>query len=511
MTYDFVITTDRTMMTNHHGREFLGFLTTSPAIGIPERLWMWMCAPKPKVDKEGRPIEAPYGLRKIEATLVDAGFKAAIIDPDYLNKHLPKAKALLIGHHDFFGLCAPSNTWWAVTKKEPVNRKSFIALMNSRPIREFKSRGGKIIIGGPAVWQWLHMEELWEKWGVDTVIDGEGEKVIVDIAQRVLDDSPLPRYVYTSPKEAPSIEEIPIIKGASVNGLIEIMRGCPRGCKFCSVTLRPLRFIPIEKVIEEVRVNVKSGVRHALLHSEDILLYGADGVKPREEPLMRLHNAVLSEDIDSLGWAHVSLAAVVYAQRNGRIMTKLTELIYSRLEQDTIGVQTGIETGSPRLAKIIMPGKAAPYPPEKWPDIVEEAFSIMADNNIIPAATIILNTPEETPDDVVKTIELIDRLKDYPGLIVPMYFVPLGVLKNKKELLNFKIKAEHVEVMWACLEYSLRWAPKLADAYLSRHPLVRLGVRAFLEIVKFKKKSLEGRVKQYIEEASKGVYVHKIE
>ncbi|MCD6095071.1 MAG: radical SAM protein, partial [Thermoprotei archaeon] len=145
MTYDFVITTDRTMMTNHHGREFLGFLTTSPAIGIPERLWMWMCAPKPKVDKEGRPIEAPYGLRKIEATLVDAGFKAAIIDPDYLNKHLPKAKALLIGHHDFFGLCAPSNTWWAVTKKEPVNRKSFIALMNSRPIREFKSRGGKII------------------------------------------------------------------------------------------------------------------------------------------------------------------------------------------------------------------------------------------------------------------------------------------------------------------------------------------------------------------------------
>ncbi|RLF14891.1 MAG: radical SAM protein [Thermoprotei archaeon] len=497
-------------MTNHHGRVFLGFLTTSPAIGIPERLWMWICAPKPKVDKEGRPLEAPYGLRKIEAALLDAGFKAAIIDPDYLDKHLKTAKALLIGHHDFFAFCAPSNTWWAVTKKEPVNRKYFIKLMESKPVRQFKKRGGKIVVGGPAVWQWLFVEDLWEKWGVDTIIDGEGEKVVVEIAERILEGKPLPKIIYVSPRDAPSIEEIPTIKGASVNGLVEIMRGCPRGCKFSSVTLRPLRFIPLEKILEEVRTNIRFGVNHIILHSEDVLLYGANGIRPREAPLLKLHEAIISEGVKSMGWAHVSLAAVVYAQRNGRIISKLTELIYSKMDQNDLGVQTGIETGSPRLARLIMPAKAAPYKPEEWPDIVEEAFSILADNNILPAATIILNIPEETPDDVAKTAELIDRLKDYPSLIVPMYFVPLGVLKNKKELLNFRIKAEHIEVMWKCLEHSLRWAPKLIDTYLSRNPLVRIGLKAFLEIVKLKKRSLESKVKQIIKEAAKGQYEHVV-
>ncbi len=506
---DFVITVDRTLMTNHHGKEFIGFMTTSPAIGLPEWLWMRIAAPKPKVDDYGRPIEAPYGLRKIEAALIDAGFNAAIIDPDYIHRYLPKAKALLIGHHDFFAFCAPSNVWWAVTKKEPVNRKHFMKLMNSEPIRKFKKRGGKIIIGGPAAWQWLHVEDLWEKWGVDTVIDGEAEKIIVDIAQRIIDNKPLPKYVYISALEVPSIDEIPVIKGASVNGLIEIMRGCPRGCKFCSVTLRPLRYIPIDKVVAEAKVNMKYGRKQVILHSEDILLYGAYGVKPKLEPLLKLHKALLEQGIDAIGWSHVSLAAVVYGERNGKVLSKLMELIYSNTNQDYMGVQTGIETGSPRLAKIIMPAKAAPYKPEEWPDVVEEAFAIMADNKILPAATIILNLPEEIPEDIMKTLELMDRLKNYPSLIVPMYFVPLGVLKDKKALLSFKIKREHIEIMWKCLEHSLRWAPKLAETYLAGTPFVKIGVKIFLKYVEWKKKSIERKVKEILEEAAKGKYEHK--
>ncbi len=508
MDIDFILTVDRTLMTDHHGKEFIGFMTTSPAIGLPERLWMWIAAPKPKVDEYGRPKEAPYGLRKIEAALIDAGFKAAIIDPDFLHKYLPRAKALLIGHHDFFAFCAPSNVWWAVTKKEPVNRKYFIKLMESKPIREFKKRGGKIIVGGPAAWQWLHVEDFWEEWGIDTVIDGEGEKVIVDIAQRIIDGRSLPKYVYVAPREVPSVDEIPIIKGASVNGLIEIMRGCPRGCRFCSVTLRPLRYIPLDKIIAEVRVNMKYGRNQVLLHSEDVLLYGAYDIKPKEEPLMKLHKAVLDQGVDAVGWSHVSLAAVVYAERNGRIVSKLLDLIFSKTNQKFMGVQTGIETGSPRLAKIIMPAKAAPYRPEQWPDIVEEAFSIMAENKILPAATLILNLPEEKPEDIEKTLELMDRLKDYPSLIVPMYFVPLGVLKDRRALLRFHIKKEHIEVMWKCLEHSLRWAPKLAEIYLAGTPLVKIGIKIFLKLIEWRKKSLEGKVKRILEEASKGKYSH---
>ncbi len=515
MKLDFIITVDRTLMTNHHSREFLGFMTTSPAVGLPEFLWMWICAPKPKCDKFGRPIEAPYGLRKIEAALVRAGFRAAIIDPDYLDKYVDECLAVLIGHHDFFAFCAPSNVWWAVTKREPVNRKYFMKLMESPAMRRLKKRGGKIVVGGPAAWQWLHVEDLWEKWGVDCVIDGEAEKVIVEVAQKIIEGEPLPKYIYVSPRDSPSIDEIPTIVGASVNGLIEIMRGCPRGCKFCSVTLRPLRFIPLSKIEEEIKVNVGAGIKHILYHSEDVLLYGADGIKPREEPLVKLHKVAIKfikeGKAESIGWSHVALSTIVYAEREGRLVSKITQLIYSETGQDYIGVQTGIETGSPRLAKIIMPGKSAPYPPEKWPDIVEEAFAIMAENKIVPAATIILNLPEETPEDCMRTLELIDRLRDYPSLIVPMYFVPMGVLKSREELLKFRIKPEHVEVMWKCLEHSLRWAPKLTDLYLRDPALypVKLGIKLFLKFVEWKKRSLERKVKEYIMRAAEGGFEHK--
>ncbi len=508
MSYDFVLTTDRTLMTNHHGKEFIGFMTTSPAVGLPEFVWMWLSAPKPKLYPDGRPVEAPYGMRKVEAALLDAGFRAAIVDPSALGRHLASARVLMVGHHDYFAFSAPSNTWWAVTKREPVNRKYFRKLMESRPIRDFKASGGKIIVGGPAAWQWLHVPHLVERWGIDSIVDGEAEKIVVDLAQRVLDGEPLPQYVFMAPGEAPSVEEIPVIRGASVNGLVEIMRGCPRGCKFCSVTLRPLRFIPVEKVVQEVRVNKSFGLDGALLHSEDILLYGADGVKPREGPLFRLHKAVLGEDVKNLGWSHLSLAAAVYAERNGRILSRLAEEIFSTTGQSFLGVQTGLETGSRRLARIIMPAKAAPFEAERWPEVAEEAFSVLADANIVPAATIILNLPEERPEDLQETMELMDRLRDYPSLIVPMYFVPMGVLKSEEELLKFRIKEEHVEVMWKTLEHSLYWATRLIDSYLKDRPVMQKVVRLFIKFIEAKKRSLERRVREIIEQAAQGRYVH---
>ena len=135
----------------------------------------------------------------------------------------------------------------------------------------------------------------------------------------------------------------------------------------------------------------------------------------------------------------------------------------------------------------------------------------MADCNVVPAATIILNLPKETPDDCVKTAELIDRLRPYPSLIVPMYLVPMGVLKDKRALLAFKIKPEHVDVMWKCLEHSLYWAPRLASMYLSdrKSAPVRMMISLFLKLIEWKKRSLEKKIREYLEMASEGAYEHK--
>lgn len=502
--FEIVLTSDRTMISNHHGKEFLGFIATGPAIAMPEKLWLWIAAPKIDVDKYGRPREAPYGMRKVEAKLIDAGYNAAIVDPDHLHKHLDTMKVLMIGHHDYFAYGPPSSEWWSLTGKEPINRVSFKKLMNSPVIRNAKKRGVKIIAGGPAAWQWLWELELWKKWGVDTVIDGEVEKVIVNIVDKALNNEPLPDYIYVGPQDAPSIDEIPIIKAPSVNGLVEIMRGCPRGCKFCSVTLRPLRFIPLEKIREEIKVNLRGGTKGIILHSEDVLLYGADGVKPRPEPLIKLHKMVFEElgEKKEFAWSHVSLSAVKYAEEEYGLVSKLmNEYILSK-HRKFLGVEVGIETGSPRLAKIIMPAKTAPYPPDNWPDIVVDAFKIMHENKIIPAATIILGLPQEEPDDVVKTAELIDRLKPYRSIIVPMFFVPMGALKKNTWFLREHIKREHIDVMLKAFEHSIYWAEDIMNKFYMKDKYlypVRLGLKIFMRYAKYKiKQVIKEGLEQYV-------------
>ncbi|MFP3286040.1 MAG: radical SAM protein [Acidilobus sp.] len=490
MTFDIVITTDRSMMTDHHHHEFLGFMTTGPAFGVPERVWGWIAAPKPKVDSEGRPKVAPYGLRKIEAALVDAGFNAAVVDPDHIGKHLDTVKVLMIGHHDFFAYGPPSSEWWTITGKEPFNRVSFRRFMESPVIRKAKEKGVKIIVGGPAAWQWLWALDEWRKWGVDTVVDGEAEKAVVALADRALKGLPLPDYVFVGPADTPqNIEEIPRIKHASVNGLVEIMRGCPRGCKFCSVTLRPWRMIPPERVIEEIKVNMSDGEKGIILHSEDVLLYYADGVRPRPEALLKLHTAIRQITDEPIGWSHASLAAVKSAQEQHKLITKLTDIMFSSEKQTYLGVEVGVETGSIKLARKIMPAKSAPYPVDKWPEVVEEAFSIMHEHKVIPAATLIAGLPGEEPDDVMATTELVEKLRPYRSLIVPMFFVPMGAFKNMEWFRRTQIRPEHVELLKATLRHSAYWARDIVDRFYlkgTRYVLVRAAIKWIVNYIERK-------------------------
>ena len=490
---EIILTTDRSMMSNHHGKEFLGFMTTGPAIGLPEKLWMWVACPKMRTDSAGRPWQAPYALRKLEALLQDRGYNAAVIDPDHVGRYLQKAKILMLSHHDYFALCPPSSEWWLVTKKEPVNAKSFRSFMEKLNIAEAKKRGLKIIAGGPAAWQWLYRPDLIMRWGIDTVVDGEGERIVLDLVEKVYAGDPLPRYVFVGPSDVPTIEEIPPIRKASINGLVEIMRGCPRGCKFCSVTLRPLRHIPLEMIEKEILVNVRAGVRSGLLHSEDVLLYGARGIKLNPDAVIKLHQ-VARKHLKNIGWSHASLAAVKNAEEEHKLISRVMEIVRENGAQEYLGVEVGIETGSVELAKKIMPAKSAPYPPERWPDIVEDAFAIMHENNIVPAATLILGLPEETPEDVVRTAELLDRLKHYRSLIVPMFFVPMGVLKNRDWFTDVKVTDEHIEVMRKCLWHSVRWAEEIIESFYLKEPYhrpLKWLLKMFLGYVKRRAREVE--------------------
>ena len=481
---EVVLTADETLMSNHHGKEFLGFGTTSPPNWLPEWLFRYLFFPKIK-KVNGQPWQAPYGLRKIEAKLIDAGIDASVVYPDDIANH--GAKVLGIYVMDPFGWGPSSTTFAGIMKTgEPYNAKYFELLFKSKAYKKFKEEGGKTIVGGPGVWQFKYNMKFADRYKIDCIYDGEAEKDIVELFHKALNGEKLPRYIEKLSNEAPSLDEIPDIKKPSVNGLVEIGRGCPRGCKFCSVTLRPLRWYPYEKIEREIKVNVEAGVRGGILHAEDVMLYGVKSVIPDEEKVLKV-NELAKKYYDTISWSHASFAAVA---AKPKIIEKVAEIICDE-KQRWWGAEMGIETGSPELIKKTMPAKAKPFKPEEYPEVVKQAAGIITDNNMIPACTLIAGLPEEEEEDIIKTIELIEDLKDFKSLIVPLFFVPMGKLKEKDWFRKEEMSELHKELFIKCMLHNLRWVKEITNDYFRGkkvHSIIKPFYILFVKLIEWQAK-----------------------
>jgi len=483
-TRKILLTADRTLMSDYHGNEFIGFGTCAPPNVIPNWLYMWLFFPPIKTRK-GVPVAAPYGLRKIEAQLLSEGFDVLTVAPTHLKKYIGEAEILGIHVMDPFGLGPASSTFASILKKEPFLAQYFRALLSSPEIRKAKRRGLRIVAGGPGVWQFRYRPKFVKEYGIDCIIEGEAEKVVGKIVRAALNGETLPQYYESSIKETPRLEEIPDIARPSINGLVEIGRGCCRGCEFCSVTLRPLRWYPFEKILREMDVNLKGGINGVCLHAEDVMLYGSKNTLPNDEKLIQLHELVVKK-CAGLCWSHSSLAAVA---SKPKLFSRVSEIVQQK--QPWWGAEIGIETGSPELAKKVMPAKAHPFKPEEWPEVVRTGMGLMHDNKLIPACTLIVGVPEETEEDLIKTIELMDDLKDVASLIVPLFFVPMGRLKEEEWFKETQMTELHKELLTKCIEHDFYWIGRLIDLSFAGKwyaGLLQSFYRVFVRIVKYKAK-----------------------
>lgn len=485
-----ILTADCTLMSDYHSNEFLGFGTCAPPNFIPDSLFRWLFFPPIKTKKDA-PFAAPYGLRKIEAQLLQEGFNVSVITPNNLAKHIGKAKVLGIHVMDPFGLGPASSTLAAILKKEPFLAQYFRFLLSTPEVREAKKHGLKIIVGGPGAWQFRYRKEFAEKYGIDCVIEGEAEKIVGKVFKAAINGENIPKYYEVSIEETPSLENIPDIVGPSVNGLVEVGRGCCRGCRFCNVTLRPLRWYPIEKIMREIDVNMKVGdLNGAILHAEDVMLYGSETTIPDDKKLIELHETVVKK-CSGVTWSHCSLAAVV---AKPQLFRKIAEIIQQK--QRWWGVEIGLETGSPALAERIMPAKAHPFKAKDWPDVVRTGFGLMHDNMLVPAATLIVGAPEECEEDVLKTLELMDELKGFRSLIVPLFFVPLGRLKEEDWFKETELTELHRELLVKCFEHGYRWVDELIELSFSKlhGNFLKMFYKTFASLIKYKARRLGLRI-----------------
>jgi len=471
--YPIVLTADRTLMSEYGGGIFLGFSACVPKGLIPDRLYFSLFCPSVDVDKDGSVEAAPCGTRKIEAALLDHGFSTEdviVAHPEHLEKAVgPRTKALGITENDPLGIGPATSTFTEIFSGEAYMAIKFRELLNHPVVKKFKP---KIIVGGPGSWQ-LEDEEIRKQLGIDCVVIGEGEKVAISIFEKALNDEELPSVVHG---DVVSEDEIPVIKGATVDGVIEIARGCGRGCDFCIPTLQCYRCLPVKHVLEEVEVNLRAG-RQPLLHAEDVLRYGAKGIEVNRESVIDLFRSVKNyPGVNKVGISHFALSSVAAAPD---VIEEISDILDATGERWVSG-QTGIETGSPQLMKRHMKGKCKPFTPEEWPDVVIEAFEILSENNWVPCSTLILGLPGETEKDLQLTISLVKKLRPFKSLIVPLFLVAIGGLRNRCSSFTLdQMTREHSELLLECWKHNLEWMPTLFKEWSKvsiKNKVARLGL-----------------------------------
>jgi radical SAM superfamily enzyme YgiQ (UPF0313 family) len=504
-----VLTADRTLMSEYGGGIFMGFSACVPKGLIPDRLYFSLFCPPVKVNEDGSVEVAPCGTRKVEATLLDHGFRredVIVAHPEHLDKVVgPCTKVLGVTENDPLGIGPATSTFTGIFGGEAYMAIKFRDLLNDPSVKKFKP---KVIVGGPGAWQ-LEDGETRKKLGINCVVIGEGERVVPSIFENALNGEELPGVVYG---EVVSVEEIPVIKGATIDGIVEIARGCGRGCDFCVPTMQRYRCLPISHILKEVEVNVKAG-RQPILHAEDVLRYDAKGIAVNGDAVIKLFRSVKEyPGVKGVSVSHFALASVASAP-------DVIEEISNILEVDEnhwLGVQTGIETGSPELIRRHMLGKCKPFRPEDWPQTVYNAFEILARNYWVPCATLILGLPGETEKDVEYTISLIEKLRPFKSLIVPLFFVAMGGLKGKAQ--SFKVEdmtIKHTMLLLECWEHNLKWAPTLIGEWTDlsiKNPILHrglcivlsYGIRQAEKLIKVCRDEYNYNLKEMVEDTKKG-------
>ncbi len=485
-----VLTADRTLMSPYRGISLATFFGCAPALDpnrdknnfwykilknqvTPKVLFDFICNPISHTN--GVADYAPYGLRKVEAGLIRDGFKredVVVAHPDHLEKFIgPETEVVGTYEMDPLGM-GPVTMTFTYGRKQTSYDEYYCRDLHMK-INAAKKKNGshaKVIAGASGTWQYNYDPAKIEEYGLYAVLEGELGGIApeidghagkffnhlidgdfenmdpfrkksdfkVDIKEFKRDDK-LIHGRFVNYWDRPDIDEIPEIIEPSMHGMIEVMRGCGRGCKFCDVTLRALRYYPPEKVKKEVELNLKKGgAKSAWVHSDDIFVYGMDPrtskqMEPNREALEELFTAIMSTGVEHTNPTHGTLAGAIADER---LIPNISKIIKAS-PTNLIGIQCGFETGSLRLIAKYADRKLAPYSPEEWHWVVKEGVKTLNEHYWVPAFTLIMGLDnDETPEDAWDTIRILSELEreqpDSMFTATPLTFVPIGLLEKSE-------------------------------------------------------------------------------
>jgi radical SAM superfamily enzyme YgiQ (UPF0313 family) len=399
---------------------------------------------------DGSARTMPAGLRVLEAALLRRYSPDDLVAcyPDDLDRFIgPETRVVAISTHNPLGVTFAAGVYTSIfgESRQPINAFYAHRLFERVKQSPYRSRF-QVIVGGSGGWQ-ITQTGAWEELGVDCVVEGRSESAdTMALFDRALAGERLPRQVDVGhPKER---ESLLIPDKRTTFGVVEMTTGCGRRCQFCVPDLNPQIDVPKDRIMAGVRANVRGGNKQISLATEDMFIWGQVRTQtpfyfPNREALLDLYSSVVNTPgVEQHVLSHATIAPAVV---DPVLIRKLSELLLdkspirlpvlsSHPEKRALVPLIGLETGSTRLARQIMPSKAVPFAIDDWPSVVINGLQILNEHNWFPAMTLIVGSPGETDDDTRATLDLIYEVerRGLFAFFIPSIFTPLHDTRLEK-------------------------------------------------------------------------------
>jgi radical SAM superfamily enzyme YgiQ (UPF0313 family) len=385
----------------------------------------------------------PAGLRVLEKALLRhyAADDIAACYPDDLERFVgPRTRVIAVSTHNPLGVTFAAGVYTSVfgSSKQPIN--SHYARLMFEKIKSNPHRSNfKVIVGGSGGWQIIETDSF-EEMGIDVVVEGRSESAdTMRLFDKAIKGESLPRQLEVAhPRDR---NEILFPDKRTTFGVVEMTTGCGRRCQFCLPDLNPQIDLPKEQIMHAVRANVSGGNKLISLATEDMFIWGQVHKEtpfffPNREALLDLYGEIVNTPgVEHHVLSHCTIAPAVV---DPVLIKKLSELLLPQSpihlpylskhpQKKALTPLIGLETGSVRMGKMIMPSKGVPFSIEDWPSVVLEGLRVLNENNWFPAMTLIIGNPDETDEDTRATLDLVYEIerRGLFAFLIPSIFTPL--------------------------------------------------------------------------------------
>lgn len=428
----------------------------------------------------------PAGVRLVEKSLQRAYSRDDMVCcfPDDVDKFIgPNTRVVAVSTHNPLGVTFAAGVYTSIfgSSRMPINSHYARQLFAKVKANEYRDNF-KVIVGGSGGWQ-IIQTDLYDELSIDCVVEGRSESAdTLALFEKAIAGDELPRQIDV--KHPVDRDAIMFPDTRTTFGVVEMTTGCGRRCKFCVPDLNPQIDLPKDRIMDAVRANVREGNTQISLATEDMFIWGQVHTDtpfyfPNREALVDLYSDVVNTPgVEQHVLSHATITPAVV---DPILIKQLSDLLLpkspihfpylsSHPEKKALAPLIGLETGSVRMARKVMAGKAVPFSIDHWPSVVLEGLRVLNENNWFPAMTLIVGNPDETDEDNMATLDLIYEMerRGLFAFLIPSIFTPLHDTRMEMErgvTQTKQLTPLQWQIMMKCWKMNLRpgqyswWGP----------------------------------------------------